>query len=70
MISTITSAVTTVFNAFIGMVQTVGIYIVGGTIGSGDTATTVSANPVLLFFLVLPLVGIGIGLFKRLISVR
>lgn len=54
--STIVTAVGDIFTAFIAMVSTVG--------------TTITASPTLLFFLALPLVGIGIGLFKRLISVR
>ena len=36
----------------------------------GDVATTVAGNPILLVFCVLPLVGLGVGLFKRLLSVN
>ena len=36
----------------------------------GDVASTVSSNPILLIFVILPLVGLGIGLFRRLLSVN
>ena len=36
----------------------------------GTVATTVTSNPILLIFCILPLVGIGVGLFKRLLSVN
>lgn len=54
--STITTAISSVFTAAIGMVSTV--------------ATTVMDTPILLFFAVLGVVGIGIGIFKRLLQVN
>lgn len=54
--STITTAISTVFTSAIGMVSTV--------------ATTVMDTPILLFFAVLGVCGIGIGIFKRLLSVN
>jgi len=50
------TAVTDVFTAAIGWVSTV--------------ATTITSTPILLLFVVLPLVGLGVGLFKRLLSVQ
>ena len=50
----IISAVGDLFTAAIGWV---------GTVGS-----TVVSTPILLIFTTLPLVGLGVGLFKRLIS--
>lgn len=32
----------------------------------GDVGTTVVGTPILLMFTTLPLVGLGVGLFKRL----
>lgn len=52
----IISSVTTVFTAAIGWVGTV--------------ADTIVAEPLLMIFAVLPLVGLGVGLFKRLINVQ
>ena len=49
-------AVTSVFTAAIGWVGTV--------------ASTIASTPILLVFCILPLVGIGIGLFRRLINVN
>lgn len=35
-----------------------------------EVVSTVTGNPLLLLFCVLPLVGLGIGLFRRLINVQ
>lgn len=50
------SSVGDVFTAAIGWVGTV--------------ASTVTSNPILLIFCILPLMGIGVGLFRRLLSVN
>lgn len=34
----------------------------------GDVATTITGTPILLLFTVIPIVGLGIGLFKRLLG--
>jgi hypothetical protein len=52
----IISSVTSVFTAAIGWVSTV--------------ASTIGSTPILLLFCVLPLIGLGVGLFKRLINVN
>lgn len=36
----------------------------------GNVVTTVTGNPLILLFVILPLVGLGIGLFRRLINVQ
>lgn len=36
----------------------------------GNVATTVSGQPLLLIFFLLPLVGLGVGLFKRLVRLH
>ena len=47
----------TVFNSAVGWV--------------GEVATTIAGEPVLMLFCVaVPLVGLGVGLFKRLLSAR
>lgn len=57
MMSTILTAVGDVFTAAIGWV--------------GDVGTTITGDPVLMLFCVaVPLCGIGIGIFKRLLSTR
>lgn len=55
-VPTLLSRVRSVFNSAIGMV--------------GAVATTITSNPILLLFAIVPLCGIGIGFFKRLISIR
>lgn len=53
----IISAVSSVFTAAIGWV--------------GTTASTIASQPILLLAVVgVPLVGLGVGLFKRLLSAR
>ena len=54
-IGTFTDAVGQVFTAGVGWVAKV--------------ATTIGENPLLLLFAVVPLVGLGVGLFKRLMNV-
>lgn len=52
----ILSNITSVFTAAIGWAGTVGETIVG--------------TPILMVFVSIPLVGLGVGLFKRLINVN
>lgn len=55
-VSSIIGTVGSIFEAAIGWV--------------GDVATCVTSNPILLIFAVIGLVGLGVGLFKRLLSVN
>lgn len=50
------STVTSIFTSAIGWAGTVG--------------TTIVNTPLLLLFVVVPLVGLGVGLFKRLLFMR
>lgn len=52
----ILSSVSSVFTEAIGWVGTVG--------------TTIVEQPILLLYAVVPLVGLGVGLFKRMLSVN
>lgn len=52
----IISALTEVFTAVIGYVGTV--------------ATTITGQPLLLLFVLIPLIGLGVGLFRRLLNVQ
>ena len=52
----ILSAVTSVFTSAVGWL--------------GNVASTITSTPILLVFCILPLVGLGVGLFKRLINVN
>lgn len=54
-VATLIATVTKIFTASIGWVGTV--------------ATTIVNEPLLLMFCVLPLVGLGVGLFRRLLHV-
>lgn len=52
----ILNSVTSIFTEAIGWVGTVG--------------TTIVEQPILLLYAAVPLVGLGVGLFKRLINVN
>lgn len=52
----IISSVTEIFTAAIGWVGTV--------------ASTIGSTPILLLFVCIPLVGLGVGLFRRLLNVN
>lgn len=52
----ILTSITSVFTAAIGWVGTV--------------AETIAAQPILLIFCIIPLIGLGVGLFRRLINVH
>ena len=54
-VATLIASVTKIFTAAIGWVGTV--------------ATTIVDEPLLLMFCVIPLVGLGVGLFRRLLHV-
>ena len=54
-VTTILSSISEVFNAAIGWVGTVG--------------ETIVENPLLLIFTTIGLVGLGVGLFKRLLHI-
>ena len=36
----------------------------------GQVATTIGSTPILLLFCCIPLVGLGVGLFRRLLNVN
>lgn len=66
---------------FIEVIGNLITMLVGGTIGSGSDAITVTgaipqfinvitSNPLILMFAVLPLVGLGVGFIKRLLKVN
>lgn len=52
----IISALTEIFTAVIGYVGTV--------------ATTITGQPLLLIFVLIPIIGLGVGLFRRLLNVQ
>lgn len=52
----IISSLTEIFTAVIGYVGTV--------------ATTITSNPLLLIFVLIPIIGLGVGLFRRLLNVQ
>lgn len=55
-ITTFLASVGDIFTAAIGWV--------------GKVGTTIAGQPILLAFVAVPLIGLGVGLFKRLINVN
>lgn len=73
MINMILTPVATASNAGIGGLTTSISQIFSGAIGMvGNVVSTITAsgNELLLLFAILPLVGIGVGLTKRLLSMK
>ena len=66
----ILSSVGDIFAQAVLWVKTIVAVIAGGTIGTGEAAVTYTAQPLLLLFIIIPLVGLGVGLFRRLINVN
>lgn len=69
--SSILSYISDFVGSAVTWIRTFLTFIVGGTIGEGSAAVTYEAQPVLIIFIIcLPLVGLGIGLLRRLIKTR
>jgi len=64
-VSAIISTIGDLFSAAIGWVGDIAALITGTT--TVGEVTTLN-HPILLLFCVLPLIGLGVGLFKRLIN--
>lgn len=52
------------------IITSVGSVVTAAVGWVGQFVTVVEDNPIILLFTVLPLVGLGIGLLKRLLSVN
>lgn len=50
------------------LVSNVGDIFTGAMSWAGEVGETVVGTPLLLLFVVIPLVGLGVGLFKRLLN--
>lgn len=69
--TTILGYISNFVSSAVTWIRTFLTFIVGGTIGTGEEAVTYTAQPVLIIFIIcLPLVGLGIGLLRRLIKTR
>lgn len=53
-----------------GIVSNITTLFSGGMSMAGTVGTTVTSNALLLTFVLVPIVGLGVGLFKRLINIR
>lgn len=52
------------------IVENVGTVFTSAMTWAGSVGTKIVETPLLLTFTVVPLVGLGVGLFKRLINIR
>ncbi len=52
------------------LVGNAGEIVTAGLGWVGNVVSTVTGSPLILLFVILPLVGLGIGLFRRLINVQ
>ena len=62
-------AVTTAAMTMSDVISAIGEVFEGALGWAGTVATTVTGNPLLLFGVVLGFIGVGVGLFKRLLNV-
>lgn len=53
-----------------GILTSVGEVFEGAIGWVGTVASTITDTPILLLFCVIPVVGLGVGLFRRLINVN
>lgn len=51
------------------IVDDVGLIVTGSTSWIQTAGSTIAGNPMLLFMVLVSFVGIGIGLFKRLVNI-
>ena len=51
------------------LLTNVGLIVTAAIGWVGQVSTAVVAQPILTLFVILPLVGLGVGLFKRLLNV-
>lgn len=52
------------------IVSDAGSIVTSGLGWVSQVVSTVTGNPLILLFVILPLVGLGVGLFRRLINVQ
>ena len=52
------------------MLSSIGSIFTQAMTWAGEVGSTIVSTPILLMFVVIPLVGLGVGLFKRLLSMR
>lgn len=55
---------------FVGVVEAIKNLFTGAIGMAGTAGETVTNTPLLLCFVLVPLVGLGVGLFKRLVNIR
>lgn len=66
--SDILPVVTQIFDCVMTMLKHVSAAIVGGTIGEGASAVTYAANPLVLLFILIPVIFLGVNMFRRLLN--
>lgn len=52
------------------LLQSIGSIVSAAVDWMQSAATAIAANPLALLFILLPLMGVGIGLFKRIINLN
>ena len=50
------------------LLTNVGTIFTNAMTWAGEVGETIVGTPILLMFVIIPLVGLGVGLFKRLLS--
>lgn len=50
------------------LITTIGLVVTGAFVWAGEAVEFITENPLILLMFVIPLVGLGIGFVKRLVS--
>lgn len=59
--------VTAIFGAVMSWLETLVAVVAGGTVGSGETAVTYTGEPLLMLFILIPVIFLGVSMFRRLL---
>lgn len=52
------------------LVSDVGTIFTGAMTWAGDVGDAIAGNPLLLMFVLVPIVGLGVGIFRRMLGIR
>lgn len=52
------------------LLQSIGSIVTAAVDWMGSAATAIAGNPLALLFILLPLMGVGIGLFRRILNLN
>ena len=67
-LSTILSTISEIFLEVMTWMQTIAAVIMGGTVGTGETAVTYEPNYLFLFMILFGFIFAGVRMFRRILN--